>query len=318
MGKEINIDDEFDEVMNEANRFRTDTDDDEVFAGDSNAEKDQYESETDQERERSNQAVQQARQEAAELAKERDNAIRFAKQQSHSVNTLAHKVKALESDHGKRTAQKVENYYHGVVTNLRNAKEDGNTDAEMHWTEKLAEIKAEQLAARQYAHYQKQQAAKNQRDQQLRQQQAQQQAAAQQQQLAKMQENTPKAALQWVQKNKWFTDKKYSQSAAVARAIDKSLEKEGFDKFDSSYYDELDVRLGEVIPSMKNSKRSSGSPKRSSVAPTPGQRRSRGRTRSNSMTKEEFDLAKTIGEDLGLFDSAEAAEAYKFEIESTM
>ena len=83
---------------------------------------------------------------------------------------------------------------------------------------------------------------------------------------------TPKKAMDWWQKNRWFNSGGYERETAAARAIDVQLDLEGYDKESDDYYDQLNNRLLSVFPELSSgSEPVKSKPKsRSPVAPTAG------------------------------------------------
>jgi len=83
---------------------------------------------------------------------------------------------------------------------------------------------------------------------------------------------TPKKAMDWWQKNRWFNSGGYERETAAARAIDVQLDLEGYDKESDGYYDQLNNRLLSVFPELSSgSEPVKSKPKsRSPVAPTAG------------------------------------------------
>ena len=83
---------------------------------------------------------------------------------------------------------------------------------------------------------------------------------------------TPKKAMDWWQKNRWFNSGGYERETAAARAIDVQLDLEGYDKESDVYYNQLNKRLLSVFPELSSeSEPVKSKPKsRSPVAPTAG------------------------------------------------
>jgi hypothetical protein len=61
-------------------------------------------------------------------------------------------------------------------------------------------------------------------------------------------DTTPKKAMLWWEKNKWFNGAGYERETAAARAIDVQLDLEGYDKNSDEYYELLDQRLRARFP----------------------------------------------------------------------
>jgi len=108
-------------------------------------------------------------------------------------------------------------------------------------------------------------------------------------------EPPPQKAMGWWQKNQWFNAAGYEEESKVARRIDAQIEREGYDKNDDEYYSELNGRLQKRFPELypKEKKRS-----KPPTAPTRGQSRG-GRSRPKDgrirMTRDELNVAKSLG-----------------------
>ena len=100
----------------------------------------------------------------------------------------------------------------------------------------------------------------------------------------------------WWKENDWFNAKGFEKETAMARAIDVQLDIEGYDKNDTSYYEELNNRLQKSFPELISKKEVSVEKPRQSrqaVAPTTGGQAYRGnRIR---MTSEQLRMARELG-----------------------
>ena len=106
---------------------------------------------------------------------------------------------------------------------------------------------------------------------------------------------TPKKAMDWWQKNRWFNSSGFERETAAARAIDVQLDLEGYDKESDSYYEQLNNRLLSVFPELSSgSEPVKSKPKsRSPVAPTAGGPTYKGnRIR---MTNDQLRMARELG-----------------------
>tara|TARA_R110000765_G_scaffold22911_1_gene58348 strand:- start:296 stop:1021 length:726 start_codon:yes stop_codon:yes gene_type:complete len=63
---------------------------------------------------------------------------------------------------------------------------------------------------------------------------------------------TPKKAMDWWEKNRWFNSGGYERETAAARAIDVQLDLEGYDKESDDYYKQLNNRLLSVFPELSS------------------------------------------------------------------
>ena len=116
--------------------------------------------------------------------------------------------------------------------------EEGDTEAQVSFSEQLADMRA----AMRVAEMQKQMAA----------QQAASPTVGRAQQAA--QNPAPQKAMGWWEKNRWFNSNGYERETAAARAIDVQLDLEGFDKDSEDYYNQLDFRLRNVFPELNSGK----------------------------------------------------------------
>lgn len=137
---------------------------------------------------------------------------------------------------------------------LKKAIEEGDTDAQLDFTEQIADMRAQARLSQIRA--------------------AQPSPAPQVQRAAPQPQapETPKKAMDWWGSNGWFNKPGYDRETAAARSIDVQLDLEGYDKNSDEYYDTLNNRLHKIFPELK----STGEPSRkrpksrSPVAPTAG------------------------------------------------
>ena len=106
---------------------------------------------------------------------------------------------------------------------------------------------------------------------------------------------TPKKAMDWWQKNRWFNSGGYERETAAARAIDVQLDLEGYDKESDGYYDQLNNRLLSVFPELSSgSEPVKSKPKsRSPVAPTAGGPTYKGNR--DRMTNDQLRMGRELG-----------------------
>jgi len=104
----------------------------------------------------------------------------------------------------------------------------------------------------------------------------------------------PPRAMSWWNQNQWFNAKGYERETAAARAIDVQLDLEGYDKNSEDYYNLLNSRLQRVFPELVSSNdQSTKSKSRKTVAPTTGGSTYRGnRVR---MTQDQLRMARELG-----------------------
>jgi len=194
------------------------------------------------------------------LVDQRREAELQTKQYQDQVAQLQSRLERLEQGSAKTARDQAEhafqNRYQQTRAALAKAVEEGDTSAQLEFTEQLADMRA---AAR-IAELQRSQAA----------QQASSPTVGRAQQAA--QSPAPKKAMDWWQKNRWFNSAGYERETAAARAIDVQLDVEGYDKNSDEYYELLNNRLQKVFPELNSeSDVAKSRPKsRSPVAPTAG------------------------------------------------
>lgn len=163
---------------------------------------------------------------------------------------------------------------------LMKAFEEGDTKAQLDFTEQLTDMRASARIA----------------ELQSRQKAAQAESpTVGKAERAAAEPPTPKKAMDWWEKNRWFNSGGYERETAAARAIDVQLDLEGYDKESDSYYEQLNNRLLSVFPELSSgSEPVKSKPKsRSPVAPTAGGPTYKGnRIR---MTNDQLRMARELG-----------------------
>lgn len=118
---------------------------------------------------------------------------------------------------------------------LAKAVEEGDTEAQLKFTEDLADMRATIRVGEMRNSMASQ---------------AQTPTPTAQPQRQTVEEPTPELASKWWQENDWFNKKGYERESAAARAIDVQLDIEGFDKNSPEYYQNLNSRLQKVFPEL--------------------------------------------------------------------
>ena len=150
-----------------------------------------------------------------------------------------------------------QNRYNETREALMKAFEEGDTTAQLDFTEQLTDMRATARIA----------------ELQGRQRAAQAESpTVGRAERAAAEPPTPKKAMDWWEKNRWFNSGGYERETAAARAIDVQLDLEGYDKESDGYYEQLNNRLLSVFPELSSgSEPVKSKPKsRSPVAPTAG------------------------------------------------
>ena len=195
---------------------------------------------------------------------------------------LAARLERLEKGSQQSSENAFNQRYAQTKEALKKAIEEGDTDAQLDFSEQIADYRAAMRVSEMQ---------RNQR--------AQQETASptvgRAQQAA--QNPAPQKAMQWWEKNNWFNGQGYERETAAARAIDVQLDIEGFNKDSDEYYDQLNRRLQNVFPELisgsspSNTKRTKS---RSPVAPSTGGSPNYKGNRVR-LTKQQLSAAREVG-----------------------
>jgi len=212
------------------------------------------------------------------VAQRKDAELQVKEMQEQNAQLNARLLR-LEQGANKNTEQAFNQRYSQVKQALEKAVEEGDTKAQLAFTEQLADMRAAVRVA------------------QLQQQQRSQQSVSPT--VGRAQQTVsnpvPDKAMQWWQKNNWFNQQGFERETATARAIDVQIEAEGFDKNSDDYYEELNNRLQKVFPELISgtSPNKTKVKSRQPVAPTTGGSSYKGnRVR---MTKDQLAMARQLG-----------------------
>ena len=194
---------------------------------------------------------------------------------------LEQRLARLEEGSQNQAESQFNERYDQTKRALKQAVENGDTDAQVAFQEQLADMRA----AMRIAELQRAQAAN----------QAVSPTVGRAEQMAQT-PPAPKKAMDWWEKNRWFNSNGYERETAAARAIDVQLEVEGFDKEEDEYYDELNIRLQKVFPELRSGSSEPTKQRvksRSPVAPTAGGSTYKGnRVR---MAQDQLRMARELG-----------------------
>ena len=194
---------------------------------------------------------------------------------------LAARLERLEKGSQQSSENAFNQRYAQTKEALKKAIEEGDTDAQLDFSEQIADYRAAMRVSEMQ---------KNQRMQQ----ETASPTVGRAQQAA--QNPAPQKAMQWWEKNNWFNGQGYERETAAARAIDVQLDIEGFDKDSDDYYDQLNNRLHNVFPELV-SKTSPSKPRiksRSPVAPSTGGSPNYKGNRVR-LTKQQLSAAREVG-----------------------
>jgi hypothetical protein len=191
------------------------------------------------------------------ITEQRREAELQASQLQEQNAQLAARLERLEKGSHQQAENAFHNRYQQTKAALAKAVEEGDTQAQLNFTEQMADMRA----AMRIAEMQKQQ---------MQQQRAASPTVGRAQQAA--QNPAPQKAMDWWQKNNWFNAQGYERETSAARAIDVTLDVEGLDKNSNEYYDELDRRLQKIFPELSSGSEASKprAKSRPPVAPTAG------------------------------------------------
>jgi hypothetical protein len=173
------------------------------------------------------------------LVDQRRDAEVQTRQAQEQVAQLQARLERLEQGNTHRAENEFHQRYEQTKQALTKAVEEGDTQAQLNFTEQLADMRA----AIRIAEMQKQQAAA----------QSVSPTVGRAQQVA--QQPAPPKAMDWWQKNRWFNSPGFERETAAARAIDVQLDLEGHDKNSDDYYELLNNRLLNVFPELNSGER---------------------------------------------------------------
>jgi hypothetical protein len=194
---------------------------------------------------------------------------------------LAARLERLEKGSQQSSENAFNQRYAQTKEALKKAIEEGDTDAQLDFSEQIADYRAAMRVS------------EMQRNQRIQQETAS-PTVGRAQQAA--QNPAPQKAMQWWERNNWFNGQGYERETAAARAIDVQLDIEGFDKDSDDYYDQLNNRLHNVFPELV-SKTSPSKPRiksRSPVAPSTGGSPNYKGNRVR-LTKQQLSAAREVG-----------------------
>ena len=195
---------------------------------------------------------------------------------------LAARLERLEKGSQQSSENAFNQRYAQTKEALKKAIEEGDTDAQLDFSEQIADYRAAMRVSEMQ---------KNQRMQQ----ETASPTVGRAQQAA--QNPAPQKAMQWWERNNWFNGQGYERETAAARAIDVQLDIEGFDKDSDDYYDQLNNRLHNVFPELvsgsspsKTKRTKSRSPVAPSTGGSPNYKGNRVR-----LTKQQLSAAREVG-----------------------
>ena len=219
------------------------------------------------------------------LTKQRYEAEQQTRDLQESNAELRKRLERLEQQSVQRDQQFAQNdfqkRYDLTKQALEKAIEEGDTKAQLEFTDQLADMRATIRVG--------------QLQNKLGQQTPQQTKLKPQRQQAE--DNTPALAKKWWSENSWFNQKGYEKESALARAIDVQLDIEGYDKENQDYYDNLNSRLQKVFPELVSTNDVTESKKKgkSSNIVTPSAGGSSYKGNRVRMTQDQLRMARELG-----------------------
>ena len=202
----------------------------------------------------------------------------------HQDETAQLKARLEKLEKGNETQQvaqaesQFQQRYNLTKQALHKAVEEGDTDAQVNFSEQIADMRAAVRV--------------QQMEKQMRAQRAYSPTVGRAQQASA--NPAPQKAMSWWEGNKWFNSSGYERETAAARAIDVQLDLEGYDKNSEEYYSMLNSRLHKVFPEVVSSNDQSRRVKsRQTVAPTAGGSTYRGNR--VKMTTDQLRMARELG-----------------------
>lgn len=217
------------------------------------------------------------------LVDQRRQAELQTRQYQEQMAQLQSRLDRLEKGNTSRVENEFNVRYKQTKDALAKAVEEGDTKAQLDFTEQLADMRA----AMRIAELQKMQ----------RQNESVSPTVGRAQQMAKR--PAPQKAMQWWEKNQWFNAQGYERETNAARAIDVQLDIEGYDKESPEYYNVLDKRLRKMFPELNSEEEVEelSKPKEKSrvpVAPTAG---GSGAYKGNRvrMSQDQLRMARELG-----------------------
>ena len=217
------------------------------------------------------------------LGAQRRDAEVQARQIQEQNAQLAARLERLEKGSQQNSENAFNQRYAQTKEALKKAVEEGDTEAQVDFSEQMADMRAAMRVAEMQ---------KNQR--------VQQETASPTvgRAVQAAQDPAPAKAMQWWDKNKWFNGSGYERETAAARAIDVQLDIEGFDKDSDEYYDQLNNRLQNVFPELVSGSSPSKpmrTKSRSPVAPSTGGGSPNYKGNRVRLTKQQLSAAREVG-----------------------
>mgnify|MGYP003110445015 FL=1 len=214
----------------------------------------------------------------------RDAEIETKRQQelnSQLVKRLERLEKGTQTQAQNIQQKEFDQRYNLTRQALTKAVEEGDTEAQVNFSEQLADMRAAIRVGEMQRQMQQNQAVSP--------------TVGRAQQVAT--NPTPQKAMSWWESNQWFNGKGYERETAAARAIDVQLDLEGFDKNSDEYYNNLNSRLQRMFPELiSNGEVTESKPRaKSSKVVTPSTGGSSYKGNRVRMTQDQLRMARELG-----------------------
>ena len=220
-----------------------------------------------------------------EAERQREEALRYAQNVQGELQTTRQRMSAIDQGFVDEFGKRIEAQKEQVVSEIKQARETGDTDAEVEAQQKLAQlaVSAEKHAQ---AHY-------NARQVSERQQAVPPQQPVYQQPVAPPEPLPDPKAEDWAEKNEWF-GKDTAMTFAAFGIHKRMVEEEQFDPTTDDYYTELDKRIQKEFP--QKFQNGNGKEKRPAQSVAGVSRTSSGRSGKRvKLTPTQVAIAKKLG-----------------------
>ena len=220
---------------------------------------------------------------------QRDQAVNYIKQGANAYKQLQDQHDQLQDQYYKLLDASMSSTIEQKIGELQRAKEQGDTSAELKAQSEIEELRFNKRELTSIIN------AYNTQKQQRQTQQPQQQTP--------QQSGPPALAVEWVKKNKWVKEAKYSAQREYIKVLDNQLIQAGYDPNTELYYKEMDRKLRIAFPSLRaldKKKTPAPAPNKSVVAPTTSSTEGASRNVSSKrivLTKADMETMRKFGMD---------------------
>ena len=224
-----------------------------------------------------------------EAERREQEAINYAKKVKQEADTLKGRLKNLDQGYVAEYSQRVDSELAAAESSLRQAMQQGDTDATIAAQKKLSELSVSKERVRLAK---AQQPNENEISNEALQQPVQQQPV-QQQPVQRPARPDPKAQ-EWADKNEWFGQDDAMTYAAFG-LHKRLIEEEGFDPQTNEYYNELDKRMVNEFPHKLGTNGNGSRRPAQNVASVTRTAKGTGRKRRVKLTSSQVAMAAKLG-----------------------